>query len=107
MRLRFEPKRVMLRGIGWVFEADVQVRGFAGVELRDKCVWALFVSPLHEGRTLLSRTRVARGWDARSRREARERVPARLTSPYSLNVVPRTVVSQASVLSLIVASVTG
>ncbi len=41
---------IMIRGKGWVCEADGQVVGFSIADLVDNNIWALFVHPAYEGR---------------------------------------------------------
>ncbi len=41
---------IINRGKGWVCEVENQVVGFSIVDLKERNVWALFVSPEYEGR---------------------------------------------------------
>ena len=41
---------IILRGKGWVCELEGHIIGFAIVDLKENNVWALFISPEHEGK---------------------------------------------------------
>ncbi|MND60092.1 putative acetyltransferase [compost metagenome] len=40
------------KGKGWVYETEEGILGFSIVDLEDKSVWALFVKPGHEGKSI-------------------------------------------------------
>src|SRR6266567_9203374 len=39
---------LIVRGKGWVCEVENNIVGFAIIDLKEKNIWALFVSPEHE-----------------------------------------------------------
>ncbi len=41
---------MFVRGKGWVCEMESKIIGFAIADLKESNIWALFVSPEHEGR---------------------------------------------------------
>lgn len=52
-----------LLGRGWVAEIDGEVVGFSYADKENSSIWALFISPTHEGKGLAKRLlNLATGW---------------------------------------------
>lgn len=54
---------LQLLGRGWVAEIDGEVVGFSYADKANSSIWALFISPSHEGKGLAKRLlNLATGW---------------------------------------------